>query len=170
MSRSDFHFIFSNIHATCQPGTFAHHSRISTPLFELQTTVGFIAEDGNSTFRYIMNATQRSVETIFARRFDLPQSPWPNIAASIASAVLRCHRNWLKGQWDSSNFNLAAETLDGLYLSRSLPAADGLKDSSTMSSSDKREVLLFTISRIKPRGALARPASGYITLKGRESR
>ncbi|OQD62185.1 hypothetical protein PENPOL_c013G08919 [Penicillium polonicum] len=137
------------------------------PLFEQQTTIGFIEEDFNPTFRYIMNIhsfeedplkqSLREALTSLSRRDRLC------IAASIASAVLQCHGNWLKGQWDSSNFNLAAETLDGLYLSRSLSAADGLKDSSTMSSSDKRESVLQSLGLSLVELSLGRPLDALLS-------
>ncbi|OQD97947.1 hypothetical protein PENSOL_c010G07506 [Penicillium solitum] len=132
------------------------------PLFQQQTTIGFISEDFNPAYRYTMHAVQnlqrdslkqslREALTSFSRRDRL------YIAASIACAVLQYHGNWLKDQWDSSNFHLAAETLNILYLSWPLSALAGLEGSSTLSSSDKRESVLQSLGLSLVELSLGRP-------------
>lgn len=138
------------------------------PLFQQQTTIGFISEDFNPAYRYTMHAVQslqrdslkqslREALTSFSRRDRLC------IAASIACAVLQYHGNWLKDQWDSSNFHLAAETLDILYLSWPLSALVALKGSSTMSSSDKRESVLQSLGLSLVELSLGRPLDALLS-------
>ncbi|KAJ5304129.1 uncharacterized protein N7443_003789 [Penicillium atrosanguineum] len=86
-----------------------------------RTPIGFILEDRNPAFRYVMHAVQsiqhktlkhslREALTSMSRRDRL------HIAASIACAVLQYHGNWLKDQWDSSDFHLVAEPFDSSVL------------------------------------------------------
>ncbi|KAJ5515957.1 hypothetical protein N7527_007517 [Penicillium freii] len=137
------------------------------PLFQQQITIGFISGDFNPAYRYTMHAVQslqrdslkqslREALTFFSRRDRL------YIAASIACAVLQYHGNWLKDQWDSSNFHLAAETLNTLYLSWPLSSLGGLEGSSTLSSVDKRESVLQSLGLSLVELSLGRPLDALL--------
>lgn len=136
-----------------------------------QTPIGFILEDQNPAFRYVMHAVQsiqhkalkhslREALTSMSRRDRL------HIAASIACAVLQYHGNWLKNQWDSSDFHLVAESLDSVFLSWPLSNPCSLKGSSTLSSSDKRESVLQSLGLSLVELSLGRPLDAVLVPNG----
>jgi hypothetical protein len=127
-----------------------------------QNPIGFISEDYNPAYRYVMHAAQsiqhnalkhslREALTSITRRDRL------HIAAAISCAVLQYHGNWLKDRWNSSDFHLIAETLSSVFLSWPLSTPCSLEGSSTSSSLMKRESILHSLGLSLVELSLGRP-------------
>ncbi|KAJ5361951.1 hypothetical protein N7541_002795 [Penicillium brevicompactum] len=132
------------------------------PPFKQHRAIGYISDDLNPSCRYTMhpvqsmrhNSLKQSLNealTSFSRRDRL------YIAASIACAVLQYHGNWLKDRWDSSNFQLAAEALDTVYISWPLCTNSGFKTSASFSSAERRESILHSLGMCLVELSLGRP-------------
>ncbi|KAJ5965085.1 uncharacterized protein N7479_004961 [Penicillium vulpinum] len=140
------------------------------PLPQEQTTIGFISEGFNPTYRYTMHAVQSlqrnpRKQTLSEALTSCSRRDRLYIAASIACAVLQYHGNWLTGRWDSSNFHLAAETLNSLYLSWPLSTLGATKAESTRSNSAKREAVLQSLGVSLVELSLGRPLDVLLSSK-----
>ncbi|CAG7945592.1 unnamed protein product [Penicillium nalgiovense] len=92
-----------------------------------QKTIGFIANEMNTSFRYTMDAVrlpkgvpQKPLEEVLSK---IGRRDRLHIATGLACGAVQFCGNWLKSSWDSSDVHLAAADdgysvlLDKLYLS-----------------------------------------------------
>ncbi|OQE27088.1 hypothetical protein PENFLA_c006G07578 [Penicillium flavigenum] len=104
-----------------------------------QMTIGFIANEMNTSFRYTMEAVklpkgvpQKTLEEVLSK---IGRRDRLHIATGLACGVVQFCGNWLKSSWDSSDVHLAAADdgysilLDNLYLSWPLPPPSAGRES-----------------------------------------